>query len=172
VAEAVWEQLGEAEYAEVWERFQREFGFRPGTEPESFPAIREPSPSLTYALPRIPGGSPSDGQSGRHGPTDDEIDDLIDSLLEAFRACTPSGGKIYALDWRHRCYWFRPRARFQRWKIPLLPDGDYYIFLAPDFSWGLFGHPWEWTVCVFGAPLLAALERRRPKVFQQPLRTS
>jgi hypothetical protein len=52
----------------------------------------------------------------------------------------------------------------------VIPDGDYHIFLAPDFSWGFFGHPWEWTICVFGAPLLATLEHRALRPLGPPIR--
>ena len=36
----------------------------------------------------------------------------------------------------------------------MMPDGDYNIHLAEDFCYGTFGHPWEYTLCVMGAPLL------------------
>ena len=37
--------------------------------------------------------------------------------------------------------------------MPVLPDGVYTLFLAPDGRFGIFGHPWEMTVCVFGREL-------------------
>ncbi|MVN87646.1 DUF2716 domain-containing protein [Deinococcus sp. HMF7620] len=40
----------------------------------------------------------------------------------------------------------------------LFPDGDYAITLGPGLAWGTLGHPWQRTLCVFGAPLLKALE--------------
>ena len=39
------------------------------------------------------------------------------------------------------------------------PDGEYCIFLADDFSFGTFGHPWQRSVCVFGAALLEQVEQ-------------
>jgi len=60
---------------------------------------------------------------------------------------------LYALDWQHPCYWLYPHASFDAddedaWLVPVLPNGDYYIFLAEDFSFGSFGHPWEMTITI------------------------
>ncbi|MDT5187267.1 MAG: hypothetical protein QOJ20_3566 [Mycobacterium sp.] len=33
------------------------------------------------------------------------------------------------------------------------PNGDYYFFLAQDFSWGYLTHPWRRMAWVFGEPL-------------------
>ena len=60
----------------------------------------------------------------------------------------------------------------ESWRIPVLPDGDYSIFLAADFRFGIFGHPWEGTWCVFGTKLLAAFETDRPRMFSSELRRS
>ena len=158
-----WVTLGwSAEYNTVWDRFSRAFSFRPSVYPTSFPGIDEPSPSVTYALPH-------DGTQPRR-PPDADIADLDGAMLAAFRACTPPDGRIYALDWQHESFWLAPHVPFEAWRIPVIPDGDYSVILAPDFSWGIFSHPWEWTICVFGAPLLAALERRRPRLFGTPAR--
>jgi uncharacterized protein DUF2716 len=153
---------GESEDDEVWERFSRDFEFRPSVHARSFPGIREPHPSVTYALPR-------EGGAARL-PTRDEVADLKAALLAAFRACTPPDGRIYALDWQHESFWLLPHVAFDEWAVPVLPDGDYYIFLAPDFVWGVFGHPWEWTICLFGANLLAAVGQRPLHLFSTPIR--
>jgi len=54
--------------------------------------------------------------------------------------------------------------------IPVLPDGDYHIFLADDFSFGTLGHPWEQTICVFGKPLIDVVEREGPKLLGRVVR--
>jgi len=145
-----WEELTQEERSAVWDRFYLTFAFHPSTSKKDMPGIREPRPSITWALHPSP-----------WNPQDEAA--LHRRLLAAFRACTAPEEAIYALDWQHPCYWFRPHVSFvphgpfREWPIPVLPNGDYYIFLARDFSWGLFGHPWEWTMCLFGAPLLAAV---------------
>ncbi len=39
----------------------------------------------------------------------------------------------------------------------MFPDGDYHIVLTEDMTIGTFGHPWEQTLCVFGAALVDTL---------------
>lgn len=39
----------------------------------------------------------------------------------------------------------------------MFPNGDYYAFFTQDFSAGTFGHPWEQSLCVMGAPLVGTL---------------
>ncbi len=164
-----WDLLDDAELRRVWDRFYDDFAFRPSVYPKDFPGIREPHPSITWALRR-----PWDG--------DGEVD-LHTVFLAAFRACTPPDGFLYALDWQHPCYRFqphdfRPQVSFQEdeygrpvlsngdyWPVPVLPNGDYYIFLVHDFTWGVFGHPWEWTMCVFGETLLTAITQHLPQMF-------
>jgi hypothetical protein len=157
-----WVTLGVSEHRAVWDRFERAFRFRPGVHPDTFPAIREPHPSATYPLPRIDGA--------KRLPSSDEVADLESALLAAFRACTLPNGRIYALDWQHESFSFAPHVPFDEWAVPALPDGDYSIFLAPDFAWGVFGHPWERTICVFGADLLSALRQCPPRLFGTPTR--
>ena len=146
----------------MWGRFERAFNFRPSVRPADSPGIDEPPPSVTFALPRV--------GSQKRLPADAEIADLESATLAAFRACTPPRGRLYALDWQHESFWLQPHAPFTDWRVPVLPDGDYSVFLAPDLSWGLFGHPWEWTLCAFGGPLLAALDQRPPRLFDTRVR--
>ncbi|WP_414646490.1 DUF2716 domain-containing protein [Embleya scabrispora] len=88
------------------------------------------------------------------------------------------------LDWQHTCYRLRPdvpetdmflprvlegRSR-EGWPFGLYPDGDYHIFLAQDLRFGTFGHPWEHTLCVFGAELLNVIEQDIHHILGRPLR--
>lgn len=61
------------------------------------------------------------------------------------------------IDTRRRgpCYRFAPaRAPIptddEPWLVPVVADGDYYLFVAGDLRFGWLGHPWEGTVCVYG----------------------
>jgi hypothetical protein len=101
--------------------------------------------------------------------------DLNRKMHRALRRCTKPDRRLYALDWDHPCYWFWPRqftdaADKEAWLVPILPDGDTYIFLAEDFTFGLFGHPWEQTLCVFGQELLAVLDQDRPLLLSKRAR--
>ena len=162
-----WERLSRPEHDAVWERFSRRFAFRPSVRPADWPSIAEPSPSLTYDL------------SGIFGRPLEQLEvlqrDLYRKMVAAFRRAVPPAGKLYALDWQHDCYAFRPHAPRaadgrRAWPVPLLPDGDYCVFLADDLAFGLFGHPWERTLCVFGRELLDAVAADRPTMLRTVVR--
>lgn len=73
-----------------------------------------------------------------------------------------------------------PSYRFAPWKVggggqpawPLspYPDGDYVIYLAEDFRFGSFGHPWEGSLCLFGEELLDAVSGEVDEVLGLPIR--
>ena len=43
------------------------------------------------------------------------------------------------------------------WVVHPIPVDEYSIFVDPGFRYGTFGHPWEWTLHVFGASLVGKL---------------
>jgi hypothetical protein len=153
------ELIPDDEYGPVWDRFYERFRFRPGIDPATWPAILEPVPSVTWSL------DPLLGDHGDHG-------DLDDPVLTALAGCTPPDGSLFALDWQHDSYRVWPhRAGDDGWPLSVYPNGDYYVFLAEDLSFGTFGHPWELSLCVFGAPLLdrvaEPLDRILPRVLRR-----
>lgn len=168
---AAWEDISglhfEGEEANaIWDQFVTRFAFRPGVT--SMPVVDEPTPSITYFIGHI------------YGPRERYlalIADLNTKMLAAFRTCVPLDGWLYALDWHHPTYRFRPHAPFNiadenAWRVPVLPNGDYYIFLAPDLRFGAIGHPWEQTMCIYGAELLTAMDSGQPHLFDIVLRES
>jgi len=163
---AAWEILTEDERETAWDRFYDEFNFRPSTRPQDWPGIKEPIPSVTYSI--------SSFYRDWSNPRVLEKD-LNTKILRAFQMCVGQEERLYVLDWHHNCYWLYPHRTFhaqrsRAWNVPVLPNGDYYIFLAQDFSFGLFGHPWEQTICVFGQVLLEALAQDMPLLFEKPIR--
>lgn len=138
-----WVQLTTDEYDHVWDRFCAAFSFRPSVHAKDFPGITESPPFITLDL---------------FGDFDEQaIDELDATLLTAFRKSVAPDHRLYALDWQHDCYWFYPHRNADEPVIPIIPDGDYSIFLSQDFTFGTFGHPWERTLCVFGADLVSAI---------------
>ena len=130
-------KLEEPEYTDIWEDFDRAFSFRPAYG-GPYPGIIEPDPSIVFEIPEP--------------RTDEEVDEFSRCIRESLKRCTRAGKEVYYLDWQHQCYAFQP------WSEPLMvpngfPDGDYAILLAPDLSFGSFGHPWEGTICFFGREL-------------------
>lgn len=148
-----WTELDPREYEIQWSRFRQRFGFRPGTDPNSWPGISEPAPSVTFDLSIINDGA-------QRGAAYDAINA---EALRSFVWSLADVPELVALDWQHPGYLFRPAMQAlgwqSEWKIPVYPDGDYFAFLTPDFKQGTFGHPWEQTLCVMGEHLIDSLGR-------------
>lgn len=150
---AGWSILTDEERREAWALFIDRFGsFRPSIRPEQWPAVTDPTPSVTFDLslpPNFPGFLP--------------WADAINAEAQRCFVSVVDESEWIVLDWQHPGYRFDaavPARLFDtEWRIPVYPDGDYYIFARPDFSTGTFGHPWERTLCVFGDELVATLGR-------------
>ena len=140
-------ELDDPEYGRVWALFEQHFQFRPGMTSSTWPAIKEPADSVTWSLDAL---------------VDDpgylKLDAMVDAVTAGLWACTRPEGTLLILDWQHACYRIRPHAITPddgpTWPRSVMPDGDYNIHLAEDFSYGTFGHPWEHSICVMGARLL------------------
>jgi hypothetical protein len=158
----------EIEYNEIWDRFDAEFRFRPGTGPIFLrTAIKEPSPSETYSIAHI------FGQGEDHYT--DLNNDLMAFALAMFQSLTAVEEWIYALDWQHQAFKFFPHIAFEldefgEWPVPVLPNGDYYIFFKESLVWGVFGHPWEKTMCFWGDDVLTCLHENRPRLLTKLVR--
>ncbi|HST05562.1 MAG TPA: DUF2716 domain-containing protein, partial [Chloroflexia bacterium] len=133
--EVAWKTLTDTERIAAWDRFYDEFDFRPSTKPQDWPGIKEPAPSITYSISSFYGSAKR---------ADILEKDLNIKTLRAFQKCIGQDERIYVLNWHHNCFWFYPHRIFhvykpRGWRVPVLPNGDYYIFLSTDFSFGLFG---------------------------------
>ncbi len=164
--EQAWIEI-ETDYDEAWDRFDAQFHFCPSTRPVSAPGIDEPTPSETYSIAHI------------YGRNEDHSAELNDGLmafaLGMFQHLVPQGEWLYALDWQHPAYKFYPHVPFSldesgEWPVPILPNGDYYIFLEKGFKWGVFGHPWEQTMCFWGEGVLKFLHANRPRLLTEVVR--
>jgi hypothetical protein len=169
---SAWTPLSDAE--DPWGSVIARFQFKPSVDPKSWPGFSPPSPFVTWSVP--------DPFSAA------ETEDLHRCALSAFRRVLRDGERMFALDWQHAGFWFQPHVaeaswgqpdRLQRgllpdepartedrWMIPVLPNGDYVFFVSSGLDWGWFGHPWEQSICVFGEPLLAAVEARPPALLR------
>lgn len=93
------------------------------------------------------------------------------ALLNAFRQCTRPGERLWVIDWQHAWYYFNPHAGVTKatrdeWAMPILPDGDSYNYVAPDFRFGVVTG-WRATgpVTMFGEELIAAFAEHPPGRF-------
>ncbi|MCP3995596.1 MAG: DUF2716 domain-containing protein [bacterium] len=152
-----WAEFEPHEYDQLWTAFYSTFDFRASTDSDMWPGIREPSPSVTIDLTPIV----ELGDAQFVAATS-----MLDlTALYAFTAAWPADQRLAVLDWQHPGYWFWPHAFAltmsnltpAEWRVPVFPNGDYYIFITEDMRMGTFGHPWEQTLCIFGDSLIAAL---------------
>lgn len=150
------------QYDEVWKRVYNELHFKPGMN-ESKPFTFE-MPYCVYDI------------SAMEGEGFDALDDKLETISkEIFARITPEGGRVYALDWHHSASLYDPRdpeeqkdfwvedARYlgggYNFYFPsFYPDGDYYFFIAEDFSFGFLGHPWRQEAWIFGEKLISEYE--------------
>jgi hypothetical protein len=153
-----YEVLGPPECDQAWDKFYAQFGFRPDYYERDAPAIREPHPSLVYKFAQ--------------GRSESDLDELEEFFRRAFAALTPPGRIMYALDWQHECYKFSPHEDWSDLPIGIFPNGDYYIFFDEALAYGTFGHPWQSSLCVFGEPLVRAVQLNRPRILATLIRAS
>ncbi|MEU3605682.1 DUF2716 domain-containing protein [Streptomyces sp. NPDC035033] len=158
-------ELSDAEDRRVWDRFSEQFGFRPSMSPSTWPAIEEPGASVTWSLAALP-----------DEPGDERLDRLVAVVEQGLSSCAGPSGTLFALDWQHPSYRFAPHQvggpGQPAWPLSPYPDGDYFVFLAEDFRFGSFGHPWEESLCLFGEELLDVTAAEVDKVLGPPIRRS
>jgi len=136
-----WRKIDPDEYKLVWEKFYELFKFKPSLT--EFPAIVSSLPQLKFDISKL--------------YSDNKIifNELEQIALDLFIKLSKPSERLYALNWQHDCYDFDPRLemdrnQFDEWIVPILPNGDYYIFLTKDFKNVWFGHPWEMTITLIG----------------------
>lgn len=139
--------LDSPEYDGVWGAFEGFFGFRSGSR--AVPGMTEPDASVAWSMGAAIGNP--------------DVAARVRALVErGLRARTPQGGRLYRLDWQHPSHCFDPHhvggADRPPWPGDVFYDGAYYVHLSPDLRFGTFGHPWDASLCVFGADLLAEIE--------------
>lgn len=134
--------VGEVERQDLLDRFRQRFDLR--THTEKFPGITEPPDSVTWA-----------GQFARE-------EQLTPVVRRGLAACAEPGELIYFADPYHYGTAAEPRRvggpGQPEWLEPVVADGDYAINVPHDLRFGTFAHPWEDSLCVWGAGLLAHVE--------------
>src|SRR5690606_17536483 len=161
-----WIELKGTEENYIWDRFFTQFNFIPSVKKENWQGIMEPTPSVTYEISHV------------YKEDNEQFKiinfNLMESVLKCFQNLLSKEEYLYALDWQHKCYKFYPHLPFElefdEWIVPLIPDGDYHIFLEKDLHFGIFGHPWEQTMCVFGEELIVNIEKLKPTLFTNIVR--
>ena len=119
-------------------------------------AILIPEPSRKWTLPEL---------------SDDVEAEFTLKLLAAFRRCIRPDERLLVIDWPHTWYYFNPNggvrsATRDDWAVPIIPDGDAYYYLAPDFRFGVItGWRRSGPLTLFGGELLASFDADSPVQF-------
>ncbi|WP_218058164.1 DUF2716 domain-containing protein [Streptomyces sp. Wb2n-11] len=155
----------EAEYQRVGDRCYEDFLFRPSMSSFTWPAIEEPVASVTWSLAALD-----------DDPSYERLDRLVAVVEQGLSSCGGPTDTLFALDWQHTSYRFAPQevgGLGQRvWPLSPYPGGDCCIFIAEDFRFGSFGHPWEESLRLFGGELLDIASTEVDKVLDPPVRRS
>ncbi|ABS03839.1 DUF2716 domain-containing protein [Kineococcus radiotolerans] len=148
-----WTELTHTDHQQAWAAFHARYHFRASPHPEDWPAIHEPTPSLTFDLTAI-----NDGAQRAAA-----YDAINAEALRCFLWALHDVDELLVLDWQHPTHILRPHQQAltdpTHWQVPVYPDGDYCAFFTPDLTEGTFGHPWEKSLCVIGPRLIDSLGR-------------
>lgn len=153
----LWKPLDDDENRNHWSVFSQRFAFKPSLKSDSWPAITPAVESCTFDL------------RGEHASYDDFLRDarrVEDAVLSGVGESLNGAGAttVYALEWQSAGYkaTFDHRANEAIPAPPLrvFPDGDYPLLSWRDNEIGVFGDPWEKSLCVFGSPLVEVLSHR------------
>ena len=118
------------------------------------------------------------------GVPDDVADEIKHLALRAFRLCTRADEWLYAFNepemgagptyrfWPHRSV----VEEFVPWPVSFFPNGDDQAFVSQEFDWGVYAYATyeevhNWTLYVFGQPLLDAFVGHWPKAWSNMLDT-
>lgn len=169
-----WVVLDKNERNFIWDKFYEQFTFKPSMYQQDWPSFKINCQFVKYYISGIW------SKNSSFEEFEFKYKDLHKKMLNAFIECTLENERIYALDWQHTCYSFNPRIKMdtinfeyvggekiEKWYVPILPNGDYYFFVARDLSWGALGHPWEKTMYIFGEKLIEAVGNNKPIIFNE-----
>lgn len=142
----------------LWAEFADRHQFRAGVNPDHWPAIIEPVPSVVWDLdPIFSGHYPGGFAAGCR--------DVAALVLGTLQDCTPWPETAVFHDWVHPSCLFRPYQADQPEEVPgwdvggLFPNGDYTIFAGRDYAFAILGHPWEHSLCLIGTAVTAFAAR-------------
>lgn len=139
-------------YDEIWDRIYSEYSFKPSFNTKNKNWLQ---PKVNYKR-FILGNVWNENQHS-----------LVNEIL-----CKSVGTQMLALDWQHDCFIFNPdenipigysfydKSRNCNVCFPeYYPDGDYYFFIAENWSAGIFGNPWQKELIVIGEELIKEFEK-------------
>ncbi|KAI9021819.1 hypothetical protein DFJ74DRAFT_706729 [Hyaloraphidium curvatum] len=151
-----WRKMTEAQETEAFREFKHRFAFANAGGKDA-PAVRPPGPFLVLSAAAML--LPLDGFSEQA-----RVDLCVDwhrRLAQALKAVCGAAKKplaVYCTDPYHEGYIIdAKKMSYESWERSAVPDGDYTLFTTSDYKNGVFVHPWQRSICVFGAEMLAEL---------------
>jgi hypothetical protein len=159
VEDEVWAELDRDVGRVLWAEFADRFRFRLGIAAGEFPAIIEPTLSVVWDLGSVFAGDfPGGFRAG--------VRMVAASVLGTLQDCTDWWESVAFHDYAHPSCLMRPHKVDEPEDVPgwdvggLFPNGDYTIFVGRDHGFGILGHPFEHSLCVFGESAVSAFTTR------------
>jgi hypothetical protein len=155
----IWKIMDTNEYNIVWNKIYDDFCFKPNYKGDTF-YFKMPFDTYDISETTL---MQDDGKSN-------------ELMILTFIECMENDPFMYVLDWQHSCYYYNPRIKqnkenptfiidekyqggdYNAYFPEFYPNGDYYFFIAKDFRWGYFTHPWKMNVWVFGDKLMGKIK--------------
>ena len=144
-------------YDRIWDFIKQDFHFTPSMDQHKA-AFAFPMRAACFGLKRL---------------WDDRQEETVNGIMMSL---FPEE-ELYALDWQHDCFTFRPNEQIpphfhyydsqrdtQVYFPTYYPDGDYHFFVDKSFSEGLFGHPWQQKLYVIGRRVIRAFWEKRQEL--------
>ncbi|MBL1230374.1 DUF2716 domain-containing protein [Enterococcus sp. BWB1-3] len=155
-----WIVLPEEDENKIWAKVYESYSFSPNSNTETF-KIREPH----------------DVYSCKEAIYKAETDpNWSETLRNIFSQVLGNKPYMFVLDWQHNSFKYDPTNTKEK-KNPIFisdesfmgggynvyfpsfyPDGDYYLFIAQDFSWGYLTDPQKQQIFVYGETLRKKIE--------------
>ena len=141
--------LDEKLYDEIWNRITKEYKFYPSVD-KTFEFNIE---NVCYRL-------------NTHWSVEQEkiVNDIFKNI---------SNDDLYALDWQHDCFEYNPNDNLELdyhyydndrdvevYFPSYYPNGDYHLFLSKNWSYGMFGHPWNKEIYIFGEKIINGFQKK------------
>jgi hypothetical protein len=153
----LWKPLDVDENRNHWSVFSQQFSFKPSVKSDGWPAIKPVDESRTFDLR---------AEHASYGEFLRDARRVEGVVLDGVGAALHGAGAttVYALEWQTTGYKATINQRATE-GIPapplhVFPDGEYPLIFWHDGEIGMFGDPWEKSLCVFGAPLIEVLSAR------------
>ncbi|MDR1231777.1 MAG: DUF2716 domain-containing protein, partial [Spirochaetaceae bacterium] len=160
----IWVIMDGNEEKEIWNKIHNDFCFNPKYNEKTF----------IFNIP-------VDVYNIEFSPLYKDEKELNALMISIFTTCMGNDPYMLVLDWQHSCFYYNPRITkkkrnptfikdkrygdgYNAYFPEFYPNGDFYFFIAKNFLWGYFTHPWKKRVWVFGEPLMMEIKNNALKL--------